>query len=138
MGVESSRPKAPRALDGLGSGIRKLRKARGWSQARLSQEAAISPSNLSNYEQQKHYPSTLTLGRMLDALESDLAALGAAMADGEPEADGLISPHAFDASDPDLLLRVIARLESRTQYLEALLRELMAAPAVAGGRERRI
>jgi transcriptional regulator with XRE-family HTH domain len=132
-GAQTMREGKPQALVGLGFGIRKLREGQGWSQARLASEAHVSASNLSNYEQEKQYPSTVTLGKILDALGGDLSDLCGAM--------DLLAERPGAQEMSEMLASVIARLESRVRYLEERLGELPVEQgdgAVAAAPERRI
>ena len=57
-----------------GAKLRGLRLAKGWTQAKLADEAKIYPADVSTYERDKAEPSFTTLCQLAEALEVDLNA----------------------------------------------------------------
>jgi len=69
----------PPAFRFLGPALRQLRRMRGYSQKDLAALADITTAMLSSYERGRVRPSLVTLGRLLDALDSNLTELGRVM-----------------------------------------------------------
>ncbi len=64
----------PEALNTLGSRLKRLRTAQGLSLRQLAERAGVTPSYLSAAERGKLSPTIALLGRVLAALDTDLAA----------------------------------------------------------------
>lgn len=62
-------------FDNIGRAVRALRVGRQWSQRELARRAGITDALLSNYERGCKAPSLRNLGRLLDALGTDLCEL---------------------------------------------------------------
>jgi transcriptional regulator with XRE-family HTH domain len=61
----------------LGEQIASLRKAKGWTQARLAEEAGLSASAIAMYETNRRHPDRAAMDKLAKALGASLAAEGA-------------------------------------------------------------
>jgi transcriptional regulator with XRE-family HTH domain len=62
-------------MDGVGPVVRKLREAKGWSQAKLAGETRMAVSGVSQIENDKRNPNSATLLKLARALEVEVADL---------------------------------------------------------------
>jgi transcriptional regulator with XRE-family HTH domain len=108
----------PRLSDKLGPAMRKLRLARGWSLAQLSEESGVPVSTLSRVELGQNALNYDKLVRLCRALEVDLEGLMAREADGAAAPSGRrsvtkageggpvrVGPAAGQAAAADLLAK---------------------------------
>lgn len=81
-------------FDQIGPVLRLLRERQGRAQAEVARAAGLANSALSRYESQALVPSLANLGKILVALDVDLAHLGAALdaADGRPPGEQHAAP----------------------------------------------
>lgn len=62
-------------LDSLGDNIRKLRHARGWSQAELAKKVGVSAAYIGMLERSEKEPKLSTLVRIANIFDTSLASL---------------------------------------------------------------
>jgi transcriptional regulator with XRE-family HTH domain len=62
-------------MSGVGKEVRRLREAKGWSQAKLAGETGMAVSGISQIENDKRNPNSATLTKLARALEVEVAEL---------------------------------------------------------------
>jgi transcriptional regulator with XRE-family HTH domain len=62
-------------MSGVGKEVRRLREAKGWSQAKLAVETGMAVSGVSQIENDKRNPNAATLTKLARALEVEVADL---------------------------------------------------------------
>lgn len=96
-------------LDSLGSNIRKLRHAHGWSQAELAEKVGVSAAYIGMLERSEKEPKLSTLVRIANRLETGIDNL---------LAEKLTSERLFIASD---YLQRIAKMSTEFQQVIFLI-----------------
>lgn len=90
-------------FDWLAPALSRMRRVRGLSQTALAERAGISKSRICLYEKGRQLPSLPSLGKILDALDSNLVELQAAMVacrDGRPLAPWCSRPAGDAPREP--------------------------------------
>ena len=62
-------------MSGVGKEVRRLREAKGWSQAKLAVETGMAVSGISQIENDRRNPNSATLTKLARALEVEVADL---------------------------------------------------------------
>jgi transcriptional regulator with XRE-family HTH domain len=62
-------------MSGIGKEVRRLREAKGWSQAKLAVETGMAVSGISQIENDRRNPNSATLTKLARALEVEVADL---------------------------------------------------------------
>ena len=62
-------------MSGIGKEVRRLREAKGWSQAKLAVETGMAVSGISQIENDRRNPNSATLTKLAKALEVEVADL---------------------------------------------------------------
>jgi transcriptional regulator with XRE-family HTH domain len=62
-------------MSSVGKEVRRLREAKGWSQAKLAAETGMAVSGISQIENDKRNPNSATLTKLAKALEVEVADL---------------------------------------------------------------
>jgi transcriptional regulator with XRE-family HTH domain len=62
-------------MSGVGKEVRRLREAKGWSQAKLAAETGMAVSGISQIENDRRNPNSATLTKLARALEVEVADL---------------------------------------------------------------
>src|SRR5215210_4763141 len=62
-------------MSGVGKEVRRLREAKGWSQAKLAVETVMAVSGISQIENDRRNPNSATLTKLAKALEVEVADL---------------------------------------------------------------
>jgi transcriptional regulator with XRE-family HTH domain len=62
-------------MSGVGKEVRRLREAKGWSQAKLAVETGMAVSGISQIENDRRNPNSATLAKLAKALEVEVADL---------------------------------------------------------------
>lgn len=63
---------APTVRETTGERIKRLRKARGWSQAQLAEAAGLEQQAISHAERDRHEPRISTIEAIADALDETI------------------------------------------------------------------
>jgi transcriptional regulator with XRE-family HTH domain len=76
-------------MSGVGKEVRRLREAKGWSQAKLAVETGMAVSGISQIENDRRNPNSATLTKLARALEVEVADLFPL---GQPRLPELVPP----------------------------------------------
>lgn len=125
----------------LPDALRALRKARGWSQARLARELKRSITALASWEQGLHEPHAEVCEKLAALCDGELSAFFAHRADLAPEplprsARSAPASRRNPSRAADRLTAVenqLAELAASFQRLEAKLTSVLASPGIAPG-----